>query len=209
MKNNPIRILLVDDHFVVRMGLAAILNLQPDLQVVADAEDGAHALELFRQHQPDVALVDVRMPGMSGLETTKAIRHEFPDARLIMLSTYDGDEDIYRALQAGVRGYLLKSISGEELVKAIKTVHAGEQYLPARVAQRLAERNPESNLTEREMEVLQLMSKGLSKREIGEVIGISENTVKNHVKSILHKLEVNDRTEAITAAIERGILHIE
>lgn len=209
MKNNPIRILLVDDHFVVRMGLAAILNLNPELKVIADAEDGAHALELFRQHNPDVALVDVRMPGMSGVETTAAIRKEFPDARLIMLSTYDGDEDIYRALQAGARGYLLKSISGEELIKAIKTVHAGEQYLPQRVAERLSERNPGSDLTARELEVLQLMSKGLSKKEIGEIIGISENTVKNHVKSILHKLDVNDRTEAITASIERGILHLE
>ena len=206
---DPVRILLVDDHYVVRAGLAAILNLQPEFAVVAEAEDGSSALERFREHQPDVTLMDLRMPGMSGIEATAAIRQEFPSAKIIMLTTYDGDEDIYRALEAGACGYLLKKTTRQELVKAIRTVYVAERYIPAEIAQRLAERSPNSNLTAREIEVLQLVVKGLSNREIGGTLGCTERTAKFHVQNILAKLEVSDRTEAATAAIQRGILHFD
>jgi two-component system NarL family response regulator len=209
MKTQDIRILLADDHHVVRIGLTAILNLEPGLTVVAEAEDGPQAIAMFRQHRPDVTLMDVRMPGMGGVETTAAIRKEFPEAKILMLTTYDGDEDIHRAFQAGASGYLLKNVSAAELVQAIKTVRSGERYLPAAVAQRLAERNAGADLTVRELDVLKLMVKGLSNREIGRLLGFSENTAKFHIKSILLKLDASDRTEAATAALQRGYLHLD
>jgi two-component system, NarL family, response regulator len=209
MKKNSIRILLVDDHYVVRVGLIGILNLEPDLEIVADAENGAQAIELFRQHRPDVTLMDIRMPRLNGVATTVEIRKEFPEARMIMLTTYDGDEDIHRALRIGARGYLLKNIPGDELIRAIRMVHAGQQYLPTEIARRVAERAPDCDLTPRELEVLHLMAKGLSNREIGEILGFTENTSKAHIKNILSKLDVSDRTEAATRAIERGILHFD
>ncbi len=208
MKKNTIRILLVDDHYMVRVGLMAILSLEPEFHVVGEAEDGPHALELFRKHCPDITLMDLRMPGMSGVETTVAIRKEFPDARIIMLTTYDGDEDIYRSLQAGAQGYVLKRVRGDELAAAIKAVHAGGRYLSAEAACRLSERTPSSDLTARELEVLQYMAKGLNNKEIGGLIGCTQFTAKFHVKNILQKLQAADRTEAVAAAMQRGILHV-
>jgi len=208
MKKNTIRILLVDDHYMVRVGLMAILSLEPEFHVVGEAEDGPHALELFRKHCPDITLMDLRMPGMGGVETTVAIRKEFPDARIIMLTTYDGDEDIYRGLQAGAQGYVLKRVRGDELAAAIKAVHAGGRYLSAEAARRLSERAPGSDLTARELEVLQYMAKGLDNKEIGGLIGCTRFTAKFHVQNILQKLQVADRTEAVAAAMQRGILHV-
>ena len=208
MKKNTIRILLVDDHYMVRVGLMAILSLEPEFHVVGEAEDGPHALELFRKHCPDITLMDLRMPGMGGVETTVAIRKEFPDARIIMLTTYDGDEDIYRGLQAGAQGYVLKRVRGDELAAAIKAVHAGGRYLSAEAARRLSERAPGSDLTARELEVLQYMAKGLDNKEIGGLIGCTRFTAKSHVQNILQKLQVADRTEAVAAAMQRGILHV-
>jgi len=207
MKTNPIRILVADDHSLVRVGLVAVLEFQPDLAVVAQAENGAQVLELYRLHRPDVTLMDMRMPELGGLEATARIRGEFPEARILMLTTFDGDEDIHRALQAGARGYLLKNIPAEELALAIRTVHAGQVYLPAAVARRLAERNVGADLTARELEVLRLIVKGYSNREIGQMLGFSENTAKFHLKGILNKLDVSDRTEAATTALQRGYLH--
>jgi DNA-binding NarL/FixJ family response regulator len=204
-----IRILLVDDHYVVRMGLKAIISSDARLAVVAEADDGAQAIDYYRKHKPDVVLMDLRMPGMSGIEATRGLHREFPEARVVMLTTFDGDEDIHRALEAGARGYLLKNIPGPEFLKALHRVHSGGRYLPEAVAARLAERIPCSDLTVRELEVLQLVEKGLSNREIGEVLGVSENTTKTHLKAILGKLGVTDRTEAVTTALHRGILHLD
>jgi len=204
----PIRILLVDDHYVVRMGLAAILQMEPDMSLVAEADDAERALEEFRKHRPDVTLLDIRMPGVSGVEATRRIRAEFPEARVVMLTTSDGDETIFQAVKAGTSGYLLKNAPGDELIAAIRQVHAGERYLPRAVASRLAERNPDASLTPRELEVLELLTKGLTNREIGELLGFSTNTAKAHLKHILSKLEVSDRTEATRAAVQRGILDL-
>jgi DNA-binding NarL/FixJ family response regulator len=209
MKMPPIRLLLVDDHYVVRMGLRGVFEDEPDLAVVAEAEDAAQALARFREHRPDVTLMDVRLPGSNGIDATKAIRAEFPTARIVMLTTYDGDEDIHRALAAGALGYLLKSAPGPELLAAIRAAHAGRAFLPEPVRRRLAERGEHAALTTRELEVLQLITKGLNNREIGEVLGISTNTTKAHLKHILAKLGVADRTEAATSALQRGILHFD
>lgn len=206
---NKIRIMIVDDHFVVRMGLVAIINTYPELAVVAECANGRQAVELFRKHRPDVTLMDLRMPGMSGVEATKAIREEFPNTRIIVLTTYDGDEDIYRALQAGARAYLLKDLPGDELVEAIKAVHAGQTRIPPQVASRLAERLPRSELTPREMEVLELIVRGKANKEIGAALSITEGTVKVHVNNILGKLGVSDRTQAATTALQRGIIHLK
>jgi DNA-binding NarL/FixJ family response regulator len=201
-----IRILIVDDHFVVRIGLLTSLKMDPDLSVVAEASTSAQAIELYRQYRPDVVLMDLRLPDMTGVEATGKLRKEFTDAKVIIISSYDGDEDIYRAFQAGARAYLLKDVLGEELFRVIKSVHAGEQYIPAAIARSLAGHAPGSDLTQRELEVLQLLIKGLSNREIGEILGFTENTAKFHIKNILSKLQVSDRTEAATAAFQRGIL---
>lgn len=201
-----IRILIVDDHFLVRIGLLTSLKIDSDLKVVAEASTAAQALDLYRQHLPDVVLMDLRLPDSSGIEATVKLRKEFPSARVIIISSYDGEEDIYRSFQAGAQGYLLKSVLSEELFRAIKLVHGGEHYTPPHVKRSLAEHDPASDLTPREMEVLQLLIKGLSNKEIGEVLGCTENTAKFHIKNILGKLEVNDRTEAATAAFHRGIL---
>jgi DNA-binding NarL/FixJ family response regulator len=209
MKKPKIRILVVDDHFFVRMGLAGSLNAEPDLRVVAEADNGTLALNLYRNHLPDVVLLDGRLPGMSGLETLVALRREFPDARVLMLSIDEGEEDVFRALQAGAAGYLPKATQLEELLRALRAIHAGGNYLPPALAARLAERSPGTTLTARELEILELVTKGLSNREIGAVLGCSETTVKWHLKNIMHKLEVTDRTEATRVAVERGILHLE
>jgi len=205
----PLRILVVEDHHVVRQGLIALLKTVPEMEVVAEAADGKQAVELFRQHKPDVTIMDLRLPGMSGVDAIGAIRQEFPAARIIVLTTFDGDEDIYRALQAGARGYLLKDMFGEELMDAIRTVHAGKTRIPPAVAQRLAERMGGPSLTARELDVLKLIVAGKSNKEIGQELTISEATVKTHINSILSKLGVTDRTQAATTALQRGIVHFD
>lgn len=205
-----ISIFLADDHPMVRIGLKAILSLEPDFCIVGEAEDGRNALELFRKCVPDITLMDVRMPGgMDGVETTAAILKEFPAAKIIMLTTYDSDEDVYRGLKTGAKGYLLKRIRSDELVKAIKSVHAGGRCLSAEAERRLAEHSPGSELTGRELEVLQCAAKGLSNKDIGSLIGCTQFTVKFHVQNILQKLQATDRTEAVAIALQRGILHTD
>ncbi|MGI9071472.1 MAG: response regulator [Bryobacteraceae bacterium] len=203
-----IRIMVVEDHHIVRQGLVALLNTVPDMTVVAEASDGKNALDLFRQHQPDVTLMDLRLPNMSGVEAVTEIRKQFASARIIVLTTFDGDEDIYRALQAGARGYLLKGMFGEELMDAIRAVHAGKSRIPAVIAERLALRMGGSPLTTRELDVLKLIVAGKSNKEIGSELTISEATVKTHINSILSKLSVTDRTQAATTALQRGLVHL-
>ena len=205
----PIRILVVEDHHVVRQGLVALVKTVPDMEVVAEASDGKQAIDLFRQHSPDITIMDLRLPELSGVDAIKAIRQEFPAARIIVLTTFDGDEDIYRALQAGARGYLLKDMFGEELMDAIRTVHAGKTRIPPAVAQRLADRMGGPSLTGRELGVLKLIVAGNSNKEIGRELKISEATVKTHINSILSKLAVSDRTQAATTALQRGIIHFD
>ena len=206
--DKPIRVLIADDHFVVRMGLAAVIKTQPDMDVVAEATTGKQAVELFRQHRPDITLMDLRMPEMDGIEAITAIRQEFPESRFIVLTTYDGDEDIYRALQAGARAYLLKDMLRDGLVEAIRAVHAGQRRIPAEVANRLAERMNRTELTARELEVLRLIVLGRNNKEIAAELRIAEGTVKIHINNILSKLGVSDRTQAATFALQRGIVHL-
>jgi DNA-binding NarL/FixJ family response regulator len=203
-----IRVILVDDHPVVRFGLAAIIGLQPDMAVVAEAGSGEEACSICARHSADVVLMDLRLPGLSGVEAIRAIRKSHPKLRFIVLTTYDGDEDIHRALEAGAQAYILKGMSHNELVNAIRTVHSGLKYIPASVSKSLAERPPHSELSARELEVLELIVKGHSNREIGEALGISEATVKWHVNIILSRLNVSDRTQATVAALQRGIVHL-
>jgi two-component system, NarL family, response regulator len=206
--SSTIRVILVDDHPVVRFGLAAIIGLQPDMVVVAEAGSGEEACSICARHPADVVLMDLRLPGLSGLEAIRAIRKSHPKLRFIILTTYDGDEDIHRALEAGAQAYILKGMSHNELVNAIRTVHSGLKYIPASVSKSLAERPPHSELSARELEVLKLIVKGHSNREIGEALGISEATVKWHVNIILSRLNVSDRTQATVAALQRGIVHL-
>jgi two-component system NarL family response regulator len=206
---NRIRVLVVDDHFVVRLGLRAVIDPEPDMVVVAEASSGEKAIQLFREHDPDITLMDLRMPLMSGVEATRSIRQHSPNARIIVLTTYDGDEDIFRALDAGARAYLLKDMSREELLDAIRAVHAGQRRIPAAIGARLAEAMPRSELTRRELEVLGYVVKGLSNRQIGDELRITEGTVKIHVNKILSKMGVQDRTQAATTAVRRGIIHLE
>jgi two-component system NarL family response regulator len=205
----PIRILIIDDHPVVRAGLRSMLGTQSDLEVVAAAASGEEALALMGVQELDLVLLDLRMPGMSGVETILEIKRARCKARVIILTSFETDEDIYRAVQAGAQGYLLKDTSLKEMVEAIKTVHAGRRYLPRDIAARLAERMMRANLTSRELEILKMLSKGLTNKQIGHALGISDNTAKNHVNSIIEKLEVSDRTEAATTAIQRGIISLE
>jgi DNA-binding NarL/FixJ family response regulator len=200
--------MVVEDHHIVRQGLVALLNTVADMTVVAEASDGKDALDLFRQHQPDVTLMDLRLPNMSGVEAVTEIRKQFATARIIVLTTFDGDEDIYRALQAGARGYLLKGMFGDELMDAIRAVHAGKSRIPAVIAERLALRMGGSPLTTRELDVLKLIVAGKSNKEIGAELAISEATVKTHINSILSKLSVTDRTQAATTALQRGLVHL-
>jgi len=203
-----IRILVAEDHLVARVGVSAIVNMQPDMTIIAEASNGQQAVELYRKHLPDVTLLDMRMPVMSGVEAAAAIRSEFPNARMIALTTYGGDEDIRRALAAGVQAYLTKDVLHDELLKAIRAVHAGQNYLPATVAAALAAQMPRPDLSAREVQVLELIVKGLANKQIAYSLNIAEHTVKNHVKNILSKLGVQDRTQAATAAIQRGIVHL-
>ena len=203
-----IRILVAEDHLVARVGVTTIVNMQPDMMVIAEASNGQQAVELYRQHVPDVALLDMRMPILDGVAAAKAIRGEFPGARMIALTTYGGDEDIRRALAAGVQAYLTKDVLHDELLKAIRAVHAGQTYLPAGVAAALAAQMPRPDLSGREVQVLELIVAGQANKQIAYSLGIAEHTVKNHVKNILSKLGVQDRTQAATAAIQRGIIHL-
>lgn len=204
-----IRIMIVEDHNIVRQGLVALLKTVPDFSVVAEAADGQEAVDGFRKHQPDITLMDLRLRKMNGVEAILKIRREFSEARIIVLTTFDGDEDIYRALQAGARGYLLKGMEGDELMSAIRTVYAGKSRIPASVAERLAERMSGPSLTERETDVLKLIVGGNSNREIASALFISEATVKTHINSLLSKLGVTDRTQAATTALQRGIVHLD
>lgn len=203
-----IRVLCVDDHPLVRKGIASILANEPDMELVGEAADGRGAVAMFRESRPDVTLMDLRMPQLDGIAATKAIRAEFPAARIIALTSYEGDQDIYRALDAGVRGYLLKEAVHAEVLRAIRTVHAGKRLMPPEVAQRLSEYFPQMALTPRETEVLGLVANGLGNKEIAERLGTATGTIKIHLQNILEKLSASDRTQAVTIAIQRGILHL-
>jgi DNA-binding NarL/FixJ family response regulator len=207
-KSKTIRVLVADDHHVVRSGIAASIGLEDDLSVVAEADSGEQVLAQYRASKPDVVLMDLRLPGMNGIEATANLIREAPEARVIMFTTYEGEEDIYRAVQAGARGYLLKSAPREELLDAIRRVAAGERYLPQALAHRLAERMASNDLSPREHEVLQLIGRGRSNKEIASDLGIAEDTVKRHVTNLMAKLRVADRTQATTEAIRRGLIHL-
>lgn len=206
---SKLRILLVDDHYLVRVGLASIISLEPDMVVCAEASSGEQALAAFRAERPDVTLMDQRLSGLSGTEAAQAIIREFPDARIIVISTYAGDEEIYQALQAGAMAYLVKSVQREELIGAIRKAAAGQRHIPPEVAARLAERVGRSELSAREMDVLRLLVGGRRNRSIAAELDITEGTVKLHVSSILNKLGAVDRTEAVTMALQRGIVQLE
>jgi two-component system NarL family response regulator len=208
-KQNDIRVMLVDDHPAFRKGMAALIESEPDLSVVAETGDGREALQIYRETKPDVVLMDLRLPGMGGVEAIIAIRKEFPNARVIVLTTFDMDEDIYRAIQSGAKSYLLKDTPDNELSETIRAVHAGQQVLPPKVADRLAVRQRRSDISEREMKVLQLLIKGRSNKEIGSSLFVGEDTVKAQLKSLFIKLGVHDRTEAAISAIRHGIVHLE
>ena len=205
----PTQILIAEDHVVVGQGLASIIEDEADMDVVAQARDGLEAIELFRQHQPDVTLMDLRMPKLEGVEAITQIRSEFATARIIVLTTYDGDEDIYRGLQAGAQGYLLKDCTAEELVGAIRLVNQGQKYMPSSVALKLAERLNSEELTQRELEVLQLLATGRTNAEISAALTISERTVKFHVSNIFAKRGASDRTQAVIQALKRGLARLE
>jgi two-component system, NarL family, response regulator len=201
--------MVVDDHPAFRAGLTALMESQPDMEIVAEASDGHEAIAIFRRAQPDVVLMDLRLPGLSGVEAILAIRKDFPDARVIVVTTYDWDEDIYRAIQSGAKSYLLKDMSRDEIAGTVRAVCAGEQKLPLSVAKRLAERQRRAELTHRETEVLHLLTKGRSNKEIASALFISEDTVKSHLKALFGKLGVQDRTEAAISAVRHGIVHLD
>ena len=200
-------VLIVDDHPVVRQGLRALLEKAGHV-IVAEASNGREAVELFRLHRPDVTLLDLRMPELDGVAATRAILAEFPDARLIALTSYDGDQEIYQALEAGVRGYLLKEMVHTEVLRAIRRVHSGKRLIPSEVSERLTEYFPQMALTPRETEVLGFVAEGLGNKEIADRLGTASGTVKNQIQTILAKLKASDRTQAVTIAIRRGILHL-
>jgi two-component system NarL family response regulator len=205
----PIKILIADDHPVVREGLTAMIDRQPDMHVVAEAENGRQAVELAVRHEPDIVLMDLRMPEMGGVEVTVKLRQLLPNCRVIVLTTYDGDQDIVRALQSGARAYLLKDTFRAELLAAIRAVHGGESRIPAAVARRLAEHIVNPGLTPRELEVLRLMAAGHSNREIARSLFVTESTIKGHVNNIFGKLGVRHRTHAVTLALQRGIISLD
>jgi two-component system NarL family response regulator len=208
-KKNPIRLVVVDDHPAFRMGLTALIESEPDMTVVAESGDGRDAVAIFRREKPDVVLMDLRLPDFSGVEAIIALRKEFPACRVIVVTTYDADEDIYRAIQSGAQSYLLKDMPKETIVQTIRAVHAGEQPLSANVAKRLAKRLRREELNRREIEALHLLVKGRSNKEIAAKLFISEDTVKTHLKNLFHKLDVQDRTEAAITAIRLGIVHLD
>ena len=209
MSDKPkIRVFSVDDHPLLREGIGAIINSQPDMTLVAFATTGRDAIRQYREHRPDVTLMDLRLPDLSGIDAMIAIRNEFPDARILMLTTFEGDVEIQRALAAGARGYILKSMPPQELAEAVRQVHAGRKRIPSQIAAQLAEHLGDELLTDRERDVLQHVAGGNRNREIGERLLISEETVKVHIKHIMEKLGANDRTEAVTIAVRRGIIQL-
>ena len=207
-QGNRIRVLSVDDHPLLREGIAAMINGQPDMTLVAGAASGLDALVLFREHHPDVTLMDLRLPDMSGIDALIAIRAEFDDARIVLLTTFEGDAEIQRALQAGAKGYMLKSMPPRELLAGIREVHAGKKFIPPQIVSTLAQHLGEEALTRREIEVLRALSGGGGNRDIAESLFISEETVKVHVKHILEKLGATDRTAAVAIAVRRGIIQL-
>jgi two-component system NarL family response regulator len=207
-QSTTIRVLIVDDHSIIRKGLAIIINRDPEMTAIAQAEDGQQAIDRFREYQPDVTLMDLRMPQVGGVEAITAICAEFKSARIIVLTTYDGDEDIYRGLQAGAQGYLLKDAKPNELLNAIRTIHRGQQYIPPEVGAKLVQRMSNPELSERELEVLRLMALGMSNLDIATALSIGESTVKSHVNRVLSKLGVTDRTQAVIVALRRGIVSL-
>jgi DNA-binding NarL/FixJ family response regulator len=209
LQNKLIRILVIDDHPMIRAGLTATIGPEPDMTVVALASTGKEGVEQYRLHQPDVTLMDLKMPVMGGVEAIRGIRTEFPSAKIIVVSTYEGDEDIYRALEAGAITYLLKDMLAEKMVQMIREVAEGGRPIPPDVAQRLTGRMFQAVLTNREVEVLRLVARGMRNKEIAAELNISDDTVQGHVKNILAKLAVHDRTEAVAVAIRRGIVHID
>jgi DNA-binding NarL/FixJ family response regulator len=205
---SSIRILIVDDHPIMRVGITALIASSKEMAVVAQAGSGEEAVKLHALHHPDITLMDLRLPGISGVETIRSIRAQSPKARFIVLTTYEGDEDIYQAMEAGASGYLVKGMPQEMLVNAVKRVHAGGRYLPPPVSQALTSRTRDSNLSNREREVLRLLATGKSNREIAGQLGITEATVKCHVSVILMRLNASDRTQAVVTALQRGLIHI-
>jgi DNA-binding NarL/FixJ family response regulator len=205
---SSIRILAVDDHPLLREGIAALVNSQPDMKLIAEAANGREAIEQFRKHRPDVTLMDLQMPELNGIDAMIAIRGEFPQARIVVLTTYKGDVDVLRALKAGARGYLLKNLLRRELLETIRAVHSGEKRIPPEVAAQIADHAAEDDLTSREIEVLQLIASGNANKAIAVRLSISEETVKGHVKNILSKLAANDRTHAVTIGLKRGIIKL-
>jgi DNA-binding NarL/FixJ family response regulator len=207
-EHTKIRVFSVDDHPLLRAGIAALINSQPDMMLVAHAATGREAVQGYREHRPDVTLMDLRLPDLSGIDAMIAIRSDFPDARVVMLTTFEGDVEIQRALAAGARGYVLKNMPPNELADVVRQVHAGKKRVPHEVAAHLAEHMGEELLTDREKEVLQLVAVGGRNRDVGEKLLISEETVKVHVKHIMDKLGASDRTAAVTIAIRRGIIEL-
>jgi len=205
---NIIRILTVDDHPLLRKGIAALVNTEPDLKLIAEASNGKEAVDAFRSHQPDVTLMDLQMPGMDGLEAIEAIRKEFPEARIIVLTTYHGDVQVLRALKAGARGYILKGHVHKELLDTIRAVHAGHKRIPPEIASALADHATDDALTEREIGVLKLIAAGNGNKQIADQLAIGEATVKSHVTNILSKLGANDRAHAVTIGLKRGIIEL-
>jgi len=206
--SDQIRVFSVDDHPLLREGIAALVNNQPDMTLVAEAATGAEALERFKQHVPDVTLMDLRLPDMSGIDILIAIRTEFPEARIIMLTTFEGDVEIHRALQAGARGYVLKNMPPSQLLDVIRQVHAGKKRIPPEIASQLAEHMSDESLTEREVEVLRQVADGNRNRDIAKNLFISEETVKVHIKHIMEKLGATDRTQAVAIGVRRGIIQL-
>ena len=204
----PIRILIVDDHPIMRVGVAALISSSREMECVGQAGSGEEAIELHKRLQPDITLMDLRLPGISGVETIRRIRAAAPKARFIVLTTYDGDEDIHQAMEAGASGYLVKGLPQEMLVNAVRRVHSGTRYLPPPMSQALASRTPDSNLSARERQVLQLIADGRSNKEIASELGITEATVKCHVSVILARLNASDRTQAVVIAMRRGLIHL-
>jgi two-component system, NarL family, response regulator len=203
-----IRVLVVDDHPLMRVGIAAIVNAQPDMAAVAQAGSGEEAVNLFERHSPDITLMDLRLPGMSGVNAIQTIRNRHAHARFVVLTTYEGDEDIHQALVAGAQGYMIKGMPHEALVDALRRVHAGGRFLPRPVKQALASRTPNSDLSSRERQVLTLLAEGRSNKEIAAKLGITEATVKSHVSVILIRLNASDRTQAVVIALQRGLIHL-